>query len=94
MRPGQDGSRRYGGSIAFCEIDVITTERYAEHEIARLDPADVALARATHTYSADGRFEAIDLRRRQARLPAALRSLSAALRRRRDARPWTAESRP
>ncbi len=94
MRPGQDGSRRYGVLIVFCEIDVITTERYAEHEIARLDPAYVALARATHTYSADGRFEAIDLRRRQARLPAALRSLSAALRRRRDARPWTAQSRP
>jgi hypothetical protein len=68
VRPGQDGSRRYGGSIAFCEIDVLNETDYAEHEIARLEPRDVAGARATHTYSADSAFEAIDLRRRELRL--------------------------
>jgi hypothetical protein len=70
VRPGQDGSRRYGGSIAFCEIDLLSESDYAEHEIARLDPADVGGARATHTYASDGAFEAIDLRSRELRLGA------------------------
>jgi hypothetical protein len=68
VRPAQDGSRRYGGAIVFCEIDVLNEREYAEHEIERLDPADVAGARATHTYSADRAFEAIDLRRRELRI--------------------------
>ena len=67
VRPGQDGSRRYGGAISFREIDVLSPTEFAEHEIARLEPADVG-ARACHTYAADGRFEAIDLRRREPRL--------------------------
>ena len=80
VRPGQDCSRRYGGSISFREIDVLSTERYAEHEIARLDAADVAHARATHTYTADASFEAIDFRHRELRLALAARSLRGALR--------------
>jgi hypothetical protein len=74
VRPGQDGSRRYGGSISFREIDVLTPDAYAEHEIARLDPTDLGDARATHTYSADARFEAIDLRRREPRSTFAARA--------------------
>jgi hypothetical protein len=65
VRPGQDGSRRYGGAISFREIDVLSVEEYAEHEIARLDPGDLGDARATHTYASDGSFEAVDLRRRE-----------------------------
>jgi hypothetical protein len=72
VRPGQDGSRRYGGSVSFRAIDVLSTTEYAEHEVARLDPADAG-ARATHTYAADGRFEAIDVRRRVPRLRALAR---------------------
>jgi hypothetical protein len=68
VRPGQDGSRRYGGAISFREIDVLSETDYAEHEIARLEPADIDKARAIHTYTANGRFEAIDLRRRELRL--------------------------
>lgn len=67
VRPGQDGSRRYGWAISFREIDVLSSTEYAEHEIARLEPADVGGARATHSYSSDGRFEAIDMRRRELR---------------------------
>jgi hypothetical protein len=67
VRPGQDGSRRYGGAVSFREIDVLSATDYAEHEVARLDPADVPGARATHTYTSDTRFEAIDLRRRELR---------------------------
>jgi len=67
VRPGQDGSRRYGGAVSFREIDELSLERYAEHEIARLEPGDLGAARATHTYSCDGRFEAVDLRERRLR---------------------------
>jgi hypothetical protein len=68
VRPGQDCSRRYGGAISFRAIDVLNPTAYAEHEIDRLEPANVGDTRATHTYTADGRFEAIDLRRRELRL--------------------------
>lgn len=67
VRPGQDGRSRYGGAISFQQVDVLSAEEYAEHEIARLDPADAGDARATHTYAADASFEAIDVRRRRAR---------------------------
>ncbi len=68
IRPAQDGSRRYGGAISFRGIDVLSVSAYAEHEVDRLEAADVGHgARATHTYSSDGRFEAIDLRRRELR---------------------------
>jgi hypothetical protein len=68
VRPGQDCSRRYGGAISFREIDVLSPTAYREHEIDRLEPADVGEARATHTYAADGRFEAIDVRQRELRV--------------------------
>jgi len=72
VRPAQDGSRRYGGAISFREIDELSEAGYSEHEIARLQPGDLGDARATHTYAADGRFEAIDLRRRVPRPPSEL----------------------
>jgi hypothetical protein len=68
VRPAQDGSLRYGGAVSFREIDVLSRERYAEHEIARIDPGDLGgAARATHTYAADNRYEAVDLREREPR---------------------------
>lgn len=79
VRPAQDGSRRYGGAISFREIDELSATGYSEHEIARLQPSDLGDARATHTYACDGRFEAIDLRRRARRPPS---ELARALRRR------------
>ncbi len=74
VRPGQDGRSRYGGSISFQQVDVLSADAYAEHEVARLDPAAVGDARATHTYSADASFEAIDVRRRRARWAPARRA--------------------
>jgi hypothetical protein len=68
VRPGQDCSRRYGWAISFREIDVLSPTAYAEHEVDRLEPTDLGDARATHTYAADGRFEAIDVRGRELRL--------------------------
>jgi len=68
VRPGQDCSRRYGGAVSFREIDVLSEREYAEHEIARIDPAGAGRrTRAVHTYSADGAYEAIDLRSRRLR---------------------------
>jgi hypothetical protein len=68
VRPGQDGSFRYGGAISFRQIDVLSPSDYAEHEIARLGPGDLGDARATHTYTAGKRFEAVDLRKRELRV--------------------------
>jgi hypothetical protein len=79
VRPGQDGSRRYGGAISFREIDVLSASDYAEHEIARLEPGDLGVARATHTYASDGRFEAVDLRRRELRVKLRLAALASDL---------------
>lgn len=70
VRPAQDCGRRYGGAVSFRQIDVLSQEDYAEHEIARLEPGDVGpRARATHTYAADGSYEAVDLRERTLRSP-------------------------
>ena len=53
--------------MSFNQIDELTPDSYAEHEIARLEPGDLGRARATHTYASDGAFEAVDLRRRRLR---------------------------
>jgi hypothetical protein len=68
VRPAQDCSRRYGWAVSFREIDILSDTAYGEHEIERLEPANLADARATHTYAADSRFEAVDLRERELRL--------------------------
>jgi hypothetical protein len=68
VRPAQDCSRRYGWALSFREIDTLSDTEYAEHEIDRLEPDHLPDARATHTYAADCRFEAIDLRQRELRL--------------------------
>jgi hypothetical protein len=81
VRPAQDGSRRYGGAVSFREIDELSESDYAEHEIARLEPAELGSARATHTYASDGRFEAVDLRRREPALGERVTQLARTLRR-------------
>jgi hypothetical protein len=68
IRPGQDGSRRYGGALTFRAIDELTPTTYREHELDRLDPDAIPGARAVHSYAVDSAFEAIDVRRRTARI--------------------------
>ncbi|MBB4661672.1 glucosamine inositolphosphorylceramide transferase family protein [Conexibacter arvalis] len=80
VRPGQDGSRRYGGALSFRAIETLTRSDYAEREVARLDPADLGDARAIHHYSADSRFEAVDLRRRELRVVRRARAVALPLR--------------
>jgi hypothetical protein len=76
VRPAQDCSRRYGWALSFREIETLNEEDYGEREIERLEPGQVGGFRATHTYAADRRFEAIDVRWRQlrARRPASRRA--------------------
>jgi hypothetical protein len=76
VRPAQDCSRRYGWALSFREIETLDEEDYGEREIERLEPGQVGGFRATHTYAADRRFEAIDVRWRQlrARRPASRRA--------------------
>ena len=68
VRPGQDGSRRYGWAVSMREIVVLTPDGYEEREIGRLEASDVAGARAVHTYGRDTLFEVIDARRRERRV--------------------------
>ena len=65
VRPAQDGSLRYGGAISFRAIERLTADEYAEHEVGRLEAAMLPRARATHAYTRDSRFEAVDVRRRE-----------------------------
>ncbi len=67
VRPGQDGSRRYGWAVSMREIVVLTRDGYEEREIGRLEASAVAGARAVHTYGRDTVFEVIDARRRERR---------------------------
>ena len=67
IRPAQDGSRRYGGAVSFRAVDVLSETEYEEHEVGRIDPADMPGARAVHAYARDSRYEAIDFRVREPR---------------------------
>jgi hypothetical protein len=67
VRPAQDCSRRYGWALSFREVDALSDTEYAEHEIDRLEPDHLHDVRAVHTYAADSRFEAIDVRERELR---------------------------
>ena len=68
VRPAQDGSRRYGGSLVLQEILTLTPDAYAERTLDRLDAADVPGARAVHHYCRGAGYEAIDVRVREPRL--------------------------
>lgn len=51
VRPAQDCSRRYGGSIRFMGIRELTPDRYEEAEVARATPDWAAGWEAMHTYN-------------------------------------------
>ncbi|HEX8207874.1 MAG TPA: hypothetical protein VF587_17550, partial [Solirubrobacteraceae bacterium] len=65
IRPAQDSSGRYGRAIVWREIDVLTTEDYAEHTVGRFDPERLPGALATHTYDFSDSFEVVDALRRR-----------------------------
>ena len=68
LRPGQDGSREYGGAIVVNEIDELTPTAYREHLVARIDGAVVG-APGTHTWNRAGDVVVVDTKHRAVRLP-------------------------
>ena len=65
LRPGQDGSREYGGAIVVHEMDELTPTRYREHPVARIDGRAVG-APGTHTYNRAGDVVVVDTKHRVA----------------------------
>jgi hypothetical protein len=63
IRPGQDSSRRYGGSVVLNRVDVLTEREYRETPIARLGPDWRRDNRGTHTYNREGTLAVVDGRR-------------------------------
>jgi hypothetical protein len=60
IRPAQDCSTRYGGAVAFNRVETLDEHRYAEVPFARLEPDWAPGLIATHTYSWNGSYEALD----------------------------------
>jgi hypothetical protein len=60
IRPGQDSSWRYGYATVFNRISTLTTSRYEEHAVGRLDPGWMPGNLLTHTHNSDGAFEVRD----------------------------------
>jgi hypothetical protein len=60
IRPSQDCSRGYGSAVVFNRIECLTTDRYRETPIARVDPTWAARLVGTHTYNAAGSIEVVD----------------------------------
>jgi hypothetical protein len=63
IRPGQDSSERYGGSIIEYEIVELTVDRYREEERHRIEPPQGYVG--THTIDRVGRWTIVDAARRR-----------------------------
>ncbi|MEX0666284.1 MAG: hypothetical protein WD598_16140 [Acidimicrobiia bacterium] len=64
IRPAQDCSVRYGFSVAFQRVDILTDDDYAEETIAVLGPTWSHDLEATHTFNTLGRIDVVDGLRR------------------------------
>jgi hypothetical protein len=61
IRPSQDCSSRYGASVVFNHVDVLTVDDYREHPIGSLEPQWACRPNlAAHTYTFDAGWEATD----------------------------------
>ncbi len=60
LRPGQDGSRRYGGAVVLNRVDELSATGYRETPIGRIEPDWAPGLTGTHTITSDGRYEWID----------------------------------
>lgn len=60
IRPVQDCSVRYGGSLALAEVTELTPDRYSQRIIARLEPGPLWPGRRLHTLNRAGSLEVID----------------------------------
>ncbi|GAA4035299.1 hypothetical protein GCM10022281_14540 [Sphingomonas rosea] len=62
-RPAQDCTRGYGSGLAWCRIDALDPEQFAETVVERWQPSGGY--RGLHTYTQAGGWAAIDLQRRR-----------------------------
>lgn len=60
IRPAQDCAGGYGRGLAFCRIDRLDEEGFAQSVLARVEPL-TGRVQGLHTYNRAGRFEVIDL---------------------------------
>jgi len=60
IRPAQDCARGYGRGLAFCRIDRLDEEGFAQSGLARAEP-QTGRVQGLHTYNRAGAFEVIDL---------------------------------
>ncbi len=60
IRPAQDCAGGYGRGLAFCRIDRLDEEGFAQQVLARVEPP-AGSVQGLHTYNRAGRFEVIDL---------------------------------
>lgn len=68
LRPGQDGSLSYGGSLVFHRVSALGDHAYEEVPAFRIGPEDVAPdARGVHHFSASENYVAIDYKVRRFR---------------------------
>jgi hypothetical protein len=68
LRPGQDGSREYGGGIVIHSIRHLTTERYEEDVVGRIDGVPGLRASGVHTIDSSANYVVLDTKQRVARL--------------------------
>jgi len=68
LRPGQDGSREYGGGIVVHEVELLTTTEYRERAVRVVDGSLLG-ARGVHTISRAGGLVAVDTKHRPLRRP-------------------------
>ena len=60
LRPAQNCSVRYGGSMALLEINTLSPTAFDEVQVATIETSPSKKPRGTHTYSRTSKFEAID----------------------------------
>jgi hypothetical protein len=60
IRPAQDCARGYGSGLAFCRVDRLDEEGFAQSVLARVVP-HARRIRGLHTYNRVGNFAVIDL---------------------------------
>ena len=60
IRPAQDASGGYGRRIVLNKIDVLTPVEYRETPVGSIETGWLPGVVRTHTYTADGGFEALD----------------------------------
>jgi hypothetical protein len=67
LRPGQDGSREYGSGIVIHSIRHLTTERYEEDVVARIDGVPGLRVHGVHTIDSSPNYVVLDAKHRVAR---------------------------